>query len=140
MKTYMDPDFQLDQSKPTKNDDSYYTSLMSCKENEILKKKVFYKAYNIGLGVDKELSINMVLNIFLCSNETLRVSLLLTDLQDLRALKPMHHIVNFNKHTFKNGSKLYSELLRYKEFFFVIQIELGTLEHSQSSAFEVGLF
>jgi hypothetical protein len=38
--------------------------LVGIKEREV-KKKVFFKAYNIGMGFDKELSINMVLNVFI---------------------------------------------------------------------------
>ena len=90
--------------------------------------------------MDKELSINMVLNVYLCSNETVRVTLLLTDLIHKNRIKPVEHVVNFSKQTYRNGSKFYSELVRYKEFFFVIQIECGTLESQQNTAFDINLF
>lgn len=140
IKTYLDPDFHQDQAKPQKTDVGYYSSLVNTRDSEIRKKKIFYKAFNIGLGLDKELSINMVFNVFICSNETIRVSLQLNDMYEKNKVPPVHHLVNFSKNSFRNCSKLYSELVRYKEFFFVMQIEFCTLNNYQNTAFNITLF
>lgn len=133
------PDFHIEQERPTKDTSLFYTFLLSQKENEVRKKKVFYKAYNIGLGEHTELSINMVLNVYLCSNDTIRISLSLTDLAEKNKQDPVNHVINFIKQTLNGGAKLYSELVRYKEFFFMIQISMVCDNYVQPSAYCVDL-
>lgn len=133
------PDFHIEQERPTKDTSLFYTFLLSQKENEVRKKKVFYKAYNIGLGEHTELSINMVLNVYLCSNDTIRISLSLTDLAEKNKQDPVNHIINFIKQTLNGGAKLYSELVRYKDFFFMIQISMVCENYVQPSAYCVDL-
>ena len=140
LKSSINPDFHIDAVVPHKNSHVYYSYLINMKDFEIRKKRIFYKAYNIGVNDEKELSINTVLNLYLCSNETLRVSLLLNDLHEKNKIPSVNHLINFTKYTIVNGSKLYSELVRFKEFVFVVQIEQTTLESIQNTVFRVSLF
>jgi hypothetical protein len=117
----------------------YYTYISSLKDNEIRKKKIFYKAYNIGLGNDQKLSINMVFNVFLWSNETIRVTLALTDLQEKDKQEPVNCAINFSKQSFLNGSKIDCEMIEYKNFYFIIQISFATLDNFESWGFIVDL-
>ena len=139
IRSNIDPDFHIEQARPNKETEIYYTYLASLRENEIRKKKIFYKAYNIGLGEDTELSINMILNVYICSNETVRVSLSLTDLVEKDRQDPVHHVINFIKQFTPNNSKMYSELVRYKNFFFIINIMMCLNPSTQLSGFWVDL-
>ena len=100
---------------------------------------MFYKVYNIGLGEDKKLSIKMLLNVYICSNGTVKISLALTDLVEKDRQDPVHHMVNFIKQFSSNYSKMYSELVRYKNFFFIINITLCSYPISQLTGFCVAL-
>ena len=140
LKSSIDPDFHVDVVPPHKSSLLYYSYLINMKDFEIRKKRIFFKAFNIGINDEKELSVNSVLNVYLWSNETLRASLVLNDLHEKAKIPSVNHMINFTKDAVVNGSKLYSELVRFKEFIFVIQIEHATLETIINTVFRVSLF
>lgn len=119
------------------SDPHYYTYLIN--QDEIKTKQLFYKAFNISSGSEIEYSVKTTFEVLLCSNETIRVNFNIKDLNQKTPIKNSEHQVNFSKHILTNGAKFNSELIRYKEFFFVVQIQLATLENNENTAFEVKL-
>lgn len=119
-------------------DPEYYTYLIN--QDDIQTKRLFYKAFNISSGSEIEYSVKTTFEVLLCSNETIRVNFNIKDLNQKTPIKSSEHQVNFSKHILINGAKFNTELIRYKEFFFVVQIQLATLENNENTAFEVKLF
>jgi hypothetical protein len=71
----------------------------------------------------------MIFELFILSNDTIRVLLTLNDLSQNESI---NHTINFNKHNFNNGA-FYTELIRFKEFFFNVQIEMASFDEITNS-------
>ena len=130
IKTNIFPDFEEANAYFSQKDLYYYCYLLNIRN--ISTERIFYKAYNISSRDASEFSVKATIDLMFCSNETFRIILFLKDLERDNPLKPVTHKINISKHSLINGSKFSSELLRYKEFFFVVQTEFVTLENNEN--------
>ena len=137
LKTEIFPEFEeidyLD-----KKDPYYFWYLLNTENIESVL--VFSKTYNLITNTEEGVSAKVESSIELCSNETLRIKLSLTDKSIEDPKEPINHEVNFSKHSLANGAKFWSELLRFKEFFFVLQTEFAALEHPENWGLTFTLF
>ena len=104
------------------------------------KHRVFSKQFNIGIFDAETFNDKLKMGVDLCSNETVQTSLDLTDIQMAGERADDHYELTFSKHALTSGSKFSNQLIRFKDFFFVLQSEMTTLDQNESSGVLISLF